>query len=261
MPTAVTRRHARGRDLCRLGCRHMFGTVVPVNVAHRRTGKAVPLSPYWAVVIRVHCDEQILPQQVPWGCLPRCETRDGTTASRTRCILVVLHTWLLHSIAAGRVRGCPGRSPKNKYFLPDVPQTTRSAERQADHIVSERRVAQRRTATLRRTIHGGALRWCRNRPRLAQDATVTGPAPSPIAAENHKSGRDSRPRRTHRKPELAVPRHGCGDSCFRDDRTVPNAIQEAPMGTRQDNRTASEFGAAVLSVGGDRGDRLRLPAV
>ena len=84
-------------------------------------------------------DERIFPQQVPWGCLPRCETRDGTTASRTRCILVVLHTRLLHSIAAGRCGRVSGRRRRRtSIFSPDVPQTTRSAERQADHIVSER---------------------------------------------------------------------------------------------------------------------------
>ena len=81
-------------------------------------GKRFPFRHIGTVVIRVHCYEQIFPQQVPRGCLPRCKTRNGTTASRTRCVLVVLHAWLLHSIAAGAVGGDHRRGAKNKYFLP-----------------------------------------------------------------------------------------------------------------------------------------------
>ena len=56
--------------------------------------------------------------------VPRCKTRSGTTASPFGRILVVLHTGLLHSVAAGLVGGHQVCGTENEYFCADAPQAT-----------------------------------------------------------------------------------------------------------------------------------------
>jgi len=56
-------------------------------------------------------------------------------------------------------------------------------------------------------------------------------------------------RRTRREPQLAI-RRCCGTGVrFRDDCQIPEAIQEAAMGTRHDHRTATRLEAVTLHLG------------
>jgi predicted DCC family thiol-disulfide oxidoreductase YuxK len=56
-------------------------------------------------------DEQILPQQIAVGCLPRCETRDGTTASRTGYSGRATHNFFIRCRwSYGRVSGPQSRT-------------------------------------------------------------------------------------------------------------------------------------------------------
>ena len=155
----------------------MFGTVVPVNVAHRRTGKAVPPFAILGGCYTGSLRRTDTPSASAVGVLAALRNQKTVRRqARTRCILVVLHTWLLHSIAAGRVGGCQGRSPKNKYFL-------RTYHKRLDLLSGKLTIlflngvlpnavpllfGELFTAVL---YDGG-----RNRPRLAQDATSHWPS-------------------------------------------------------------------------------------
>ncbi len=76
-----------------------------------------------------------------------------------------------------------------------------------------------------------------------------GIAVDPGSPKMRKKGcRDPRPRRARRQPELAVRTDWCSDLCFRDDRPFPDVLQEAPVGSGNDHRAASEFEAAVPST-------------
>ena len=85
-------------------------------------GTAVPLSRCRAAGLRVRCHEQIFPQQMSRGRLQGSKTRDGTAASKIRCVLVLLHAGILHPVAARPVGGHQGWGAKDEHFRPDLPQ-------------------------------------------------------------------------------------------------------------------------------------------
>src|SRR5580704_1707920 len=109
----------------------MFGAIVLDHLSHRLAGTTDSLPQRWPVRLRIHRKEQIFPKQVSRWSLSRLETRSGTTACATGCILVMPHPRVPDTVAADPVgRRCRSHT-ENKHFRPDIPQAARFAERQA----------------------------------------------------------------------------------------------------------------------------------
>src|ERR1700683_642258 len=108
MSATIARCHPRRFHLCRLGRGQLFGAFVPVHLAHRSAGAAIPLRESRTSFLWVHREKQIFAQQMSRWCVPYCKTRSGATASPIRHVLVMLHTGVLHSFAARPVGGYQG---------------------------------------------------------------------------------------------------------------------------------------------------------
>ena len=142
--------------------------------------------------------------------------------------------------------GIKAAATKNEHLRPDVPQAARFAERQADHSVSERHVAQHRPAVVRGTVHD----------RCSTMGSQSIPARPRCDDRLPDTFAQSKPKITKVVATHAHEEHvgnlnwlseltGAPDLRFGDDRPVPDAIQEASVGTRHDHRAASELEAAV----------------
>ena len=208
-------------------------------------GTAVPLSQCRAAALRIRRQEQIFPQQVSRWRLPRCKTRSGTTASPARCVLVVLHTRVFHSVAACPVGGIKAAAQRTSIFA-------RTYHKRLD-LLNGKLTILFLNGMLPNTV---PLLFGELFTTVLYDGIAIDPGSPKMRrslarhlrrckTENHKSRRYPCPRRTRRQPQLAVRPYWCSRLRFGDDRPVPDAIQEAPVGTRCDNRAASELEAAV----------------
>ena len=181
--------------------------------------------------------------------MSRGKTRSGATPNPARRVLVVLHARIFHPVAAcavGRYQGC---GTKNEHFCPDLPQTARLLDGKLTILFLNGMLpnavpllfGELFTTVLYDgvAIDPGSPKMRRSLARHLRRAKT----------ENHESHRHARPRRTRRQPQLAVRPHRGSNLRFGDDRPVPDAVQEAAVGTRCDHRAASKLEAALYLLG------------
>ena len=154
------------------GMLSQFGLFVPSHVAHWRTWISFPVSKCGTTALRICCPEQIFPQQVPRWRVQRCETKAVRRQARLGAFWSCYSLGFFIRLPLVVWSGIASAARRTSVFVRTYDQRPRFAERQADHSVSERHVAEYSPTFVRRAVHDSALRWSSSRSGLVRRCDV-----------------------------------------------------------------------------------------